>query len=250
MSNMWTEIKAKALGFPEFPVEACPTLEGNAIAWLPGMKTSGLADWYFVVWHTGDLRRYREDGGDPDKLVMHHLTYDVGAIDPLWGRESFHKRAERMKEFGVKYVVAPDFSSWADYPVAVQLHNYYKSMVVACDLVKAGFSVIPLVCWSAPQIAALSISAWPKDMPCAVVDGAHLKTVDNDFNSSVFWGGAESYKSLNVKKTFVWANSQNVAARWQWLTGSECVYVPTRTRSLNQLSKFKRSKNVQHANTQ
>lgn len=243
MRDLWSKVTPEALGFPRFPVEGCLPLTGKAVAWLPGMKASGTADWYFITMHTGDIKRYAAAGGDMQRAVIHHLTYDSGVINPLWGSHSFKKRVERMKSLGIKNVVAPDFSSWADFPVAVQLHNYYRSLVVACDFVLAGFKVLPLVCWSAPQIAHISIKAWPTNASTICVDATHLNTVTSSFNQELFWHGARELKqSLEYGSLYLWANSENVVRRWQREIGS-AGWIPSRAFMLNKLCKLKKEKN-------
>lgn len=78
----------------------------------------------------------------------------------MWGKKTFFERVERMKKAGIKKLISPDFSSWADMPRVVQLHNYYKSCVVTHDLIKAGFEVIPNVCFSDPKILEISCGLW------------------------------------------------------------------------------------------
>lgn len=60
----------------------------------------------------------------------------------------------RMKKFrerfkGVKYIVAPDYSLFGDFPNALQIFNVYRSRLVACWLIaNTGAIIIPNVRWT------------------------------------------------------------------------------------------------------
>jgi hypothetical protein len=224
----WDKINPSDLGFPQFP-ESSFELEGTACAYMPGMRVDKF-DWYFVQMHSGNIRNYQKSGGNMSKALIHHLGYDQGLIDPLWGSESFKARVEKMKSLGVENVVAADFSSWADFPIVVQLNNYYKSMVVARDFVTAGFNVLPLVCWSAPQIANISIKAWPKEAPTIVIDACHIHTVAGSFNENLFWHGARMVgEMISPKKVYLWANSEAVAQKFARESNLPTIFVPSRS---------------------
>lgn len=242
MANPFETLKAQDLGFPEFPIAAVPRIRGSVTPWIPGMKATGTSDYYFVLMNS-DIGAHLKAGGDPSRVLAHYLTYDAGVIAPLWGKDSFLERVGRMKAMGLKYLVAPDFSSWANMPVIAQLHNYYKSMVVSCDLVQAGFEVIPNICWSAPQIAHLSIGMWPPSPPTAVVDGAHVHTVYTGFNEELFWHGATMFmRAIKPALTLLWARSETVPTLWRKKVGRQAMqWVPTRNNALDALSKIKRS---------
>jgi hypothetical protein len=128
-------------------------------SWIPGMRTD-IAGSYLVLHHTGDMRRYLEAGGDPAKAWIHFLTYDSGVIDPMWNKDRFLERCEKLKKMGYRRIVGVDFSSWANMPIAVQLMNYYKSAVVNRDLVKNGFRVLPNVCFGHPMMHLVGVTMW------------------------------------------------------------------------------------------
>lgn len=59
------------------------------------------------------------------------------------------KFRERFK--GVKYIIAPDYSLFGDFPNALQIFNVYKSRVCMCWLAaNTGAKVIPNVRWTFP----------------------------------------------------------------------------------------------------
>lgn len=56
---------------------------------------------------------------------------------------------ERFKD--VKYIIAPDYSLFGDFPNAMQIYNVYKSRVCLCWLkANTSASIIPNVRWSLP----------------------------------------------------------------------------------------------------
>lgn len=236
---MWTE--AKALGFPS--LGGCGGLRlGRTVAWLPGMRANGIADWYAITWHTGDLKRYVAAGGDMSRVIVHFLTYDEGVIAPLWGKKSFHERVKKMREFGVRAVVAPDFSSWADFPVVVQLHNYYRSAVVSADLARAGFAVVPNVCWSSPATYSVSIGMWSDAQPGTIVIDANHST-DKEIDRRLFWAGARVFVDAWTKRqddVVIWSSTRAMANKWNVSCGP-CSWVPSRSAMLAGLVKRRKS---------
>ena len=236
-----TQATAKELGFPG--LDRCGGVElcGNVVAWIPGMKVSGTADYYFIVWHTGDIRRYQEAGGDMSRAVIHFLTHDAGVINPLWGKNSFHRRITQMRKLGIVNVVAPDFSSWSDFPVAVQLYNYYRSAVVASDLATAGFGVVPNVCWSVPSLHNVSIGMWEGCRHGAVlVDANHSS--ERRIDRSLFWSGADELARRWTNRrdhVFIWSSSQRASAMWSRRFGQN-TWIPARCRMLSEMSKGRR----------
>lgn len=49
---------------------------------------------------------------------------------------------------GFKYVLAPDFSTYADAPLAVQINSHYKKHWCAAFWQQNGVNVIPVISWS------------------------------------------------------------------------------------------------------
>jgi len=237
VSNLRLNFEAKELGIPSY--SSGLDLTGKMCAWLPGMKTDQY-DWHFITWHTGDINRYKLAGGDPERMIIHHLTYDSGIIDPLWGTETFKKRCDRMREFGVKYIVAPDFSAWADMPLVLQLYNTYKSAVVAVDLIKAGFEVVAHTYWSAPQIHGVQLST-VSAAKMVLVDACHIKTGLSDFNAQMFWAGAkEMISRLPDVRVLLWCAADVTMQEWKARIGENVQWVPSRTRMLRELTKPRR----------
>ena len=206
----------------------------KVIPWIPGMRTN-IADAYLMTWHSGDLRRYYEAGGKKEKLIVHFLSYDTGVIAPLWG-DSFHKRVDRMKEFKCKTIVSPDFSSWADMPLPLQIFNYYKSNVVTRDLLKAGFEVIPNLCWSHPKLIEFSVSQWGAHTD-ALIDVNHDWFTGDSVWADVFLKGLRYYHDLHpTTRLAVYCNTPDALAAVKRIHPS-AFWVATRAKALMQLQR-------------
>lgn len=231
------QVNASSFGLPAMP-STCERLDGQPIAWIPGMKADA-HDWRLLLWHSGDIRRYRSAGGDMSKAIVHWLSRDDGTIEPLWGKTSFARRVEQMEEAGVKRVVAPDFSSWADMPIAAQAHNYYRSAVVSHDLAHSGFEVVANVCWSAPQLHQLSIGMWA-GVSFALIDANHFSPHRRNYNHDLFWSGAAAFKERNPG-AFCWIYSsyRQTADYWRERVGP-CAWRPSRVAVLNQMRTHRR----------
>lgn len=173
MPVVWDQVLAEDLGIPSFPREGCADLRGKPLVWLNGVDVS-VADWYLVEWSPYHIRRYQEAGGDMTKLVVHFFSYD-GAFEALYGADSFHKRVTKMNELGVKRVIAPEFSTSFDMPMAHRIFAIYRGAVVARDLVRAGFEVIPFP-WpgGSRNMWSTSQSVFPADSPLVALDAGHL----------------------------------------------------------------------------
>lgn len=230
-------LTANSLGFPAIPC-LNDVQHGQPSAWIPGVRVNAV-DWHLLLWHSGDLRRYRDAGGDMSKAVVHWLSSDDGTIDPLWGRTSFRKRVRQMREAGVVKVIAPDFSSWADMPIAAQAYNYYRSAVVSHDLARAGFEVVPNVCWSAPQLRDVSIGMWGQGISFALIDANHFSPWKHNLDNELFWEGAVDFVRYNPD-VFVWvyAGHEQTAIEWRQRFG-QCLWCPSRVAVLQEMRRRK-----------
>lgn len=238
MSEVWPDIPTR-LAVPSVPRSGLFDSDGDATAWIPGMLGDTGKKWNLVLMHGGDLNRYKQKGGDAKRLIIHHLTYDAGVINPLWGKQSFIRRVEKIKQFGCDVVVAADFSSWADMPLPVQIHNTYRTAVVAKDFVLAGFKVIPVMYWSHPRLADFQILSYGEELPLVIVDMMHVGTKGASVNTELFWFGAERFCKLQSKaKVWLWSHSKRYVKQWNARIGRG-LWVQSRVKMLNCLKKLK-----------
>lgn len=54
-----------------------------------------------------------------------------------------------LKKF--KYVMTPDFSTYTDFPKAIQIYNHYRKHWVGAYMQMNGIKVIPTISWSTPD---------------------------------------------------------------------------------------------------
>jgi hypothetical protein len=233
--GLWAKLRPFEFGLPEIDPAWCFAPEGRVGAWLPGMSVD-CNDWNAIIYDISDFRNYAKQGGDWSKVIVHWMTYDTGKLDPLWGN-LFMDRVEKMRSLGVKYCVAPDFSAWGDFPIAVQVFNHYKSLVVARDLTFAGFKVIPNVAVGAMQLWPLMVMSWPKAAPAIMLDMTHGS---GGYDRSAF-GHADLIAESGSERVLIWANDRPVADGWKRvLKGKRVDWVPSRVRALRDLVKHKR----------
>lgn len=59
-------------------------------------------------------------------------------------------------------VLTPDFSLYADMPLAQQMHNVYRSRLIGAYCQRHGMSVIPTLQWSTPESYSFAFEGLPK----------------------------------------------------------------------------------------
>lgn len=76
-----------------------------------------------------------------------HFFLDDYQFNRLW--TSIDRYVPMLSEF--RYVMSPDFSTYTDFPKAIQIYNHYRKHWVGAYLQEAGVSVIPTISWSTPE---------------------------------------------------------------------------------------------------
>lgn len=76
-----------------------------------------------------------------------HFFIDDYQFNRLW--TNVDKYTNMLSQF--KYVMAPDFSTYTDFPKAIQIYNHYRKHWVGAYLQEYGVDVIPTVSWSTPD---------------------------------------------------------------------------------------------------
>ena len=215
MSDLWREVEAIEFGIPVIKTDCSKFFGKKMIAWIPGMRADlPDVDFYLICWHTGDLNRYLQAGGDSKKIIVHFLMFDEGAIDPLWGTDTFLKRVEKMESFGIENVISPDFSSWSDMAIATQINNIYKSAVVTHDLQQCGFNIIPNITFGVKKLQNIHFTVWDNSTKFALIDACHLNTVDNKENSRMFYEGLScACEKFKFENFIVWISAKTDAAK-------------------------------------
>lgn len=73
-----------------------------------------------------------------------HFFLDDYQFNRVWTNPN--RYIEMMRKF--KYVLAPDFSLYTDFPIALQIYNHYRKHWLAAYWQLNGIRVIPTICWS------------------------------------------------------------------------------------------------------
>jgi hypothetical protein len=172
------------------------------------------------------------------KVVLHFFQWDE-QFASLWAKTSFDNFVEKLRGYGVKYVVAPEFSNFLDMPAVMQLHNHYKSAVLAKDFQDAGFTVLPFGCWGCELLWPVSMLWWSGPGTC-IVDANHEFVPKGDFYSEVFWRGAKEFSQLHSKSPMVLlTRREKVVEKWKLVVGP-AQWLPTRCRMIDELGKARR----------
>lgn len=73
-----------------------------------------------------------------------HFFIDDYQFNRLWA--NIDRYTEMLSQF--KYVMTPDFSTYTDFPKAIQIYNHYRKHWVGAYLQEFGVNVIPTISWS------------------------------------------------------------------------------------------------------
>lgn len=76
-----------------------------------------------------------------------HFFVDDYQFNRLW--TNVDRYVEMLRQF--RYVMSPDFSTYTDFPKAIQIYNHYRKHWVGAYLQEAGVAVIPIISWSTPD---------------------------------------------------------------------------------------------------
>lgn len=76
-----------------------------------------------------------------------HFFIDDYQFNRLW--TNIDNYVNMLLQF--KYVMSPDFSTYTDFPKAIQIYNHYRKHWVGAYLQEMGIEVIPTISWSTPD---------------------------------------------------------------------------------------------------
>ena len=76
-----------------------------------------------------------------------HFFVDDYQFNRLW--TDIDRYIPMLSQF--RYVMSPDFSTYTDFPKAIQIYNHYRKHWVGAYLQEAGIQVIPTISWSTPD---------------------------------------------------------------------------------------------------
>lgn len=100
---------------------------------------------------------------NPEKKAVHFFIDDY-QFDALW--RNVDRYVDKLRQF--QYVLTPDFSTYTDFPKAIQIYNHYRKHWVGAYLQEYGCRVIPTISWSTPESYAWCFDGEPKGGTLAV----------------------------------------------------------------------------------
>lgn len=89
---------------------------------------------------------YAKTCKEPEKKGVHFFLDDY-QFNRLW--TDVDRYIPMLQKF--RYVMSPDFSTYTDFPKAIQIYNHYRKHWVGAYLQEAGIQVIPTISWSTPD---------------------------------------------------------------------------------------------------
>lgn len=76
-----------------------------------------------------------------------HFFLDDYQFDSLW--RNVDRYTDKLSRF--RYVLTPDFSTYTDFPKAIQIYNHFRKHWIGAYLQEYGCRVIPTISWSTPD---------------------------------------------------------------------------------------------------
>lgn len=76
-----------------------------------------------------------------------HFFLDDYQFNRLWN--DIDRYVDMLSQF--KHIMSPDFSTYTDFPKAIQIYNHYRKHWVGAYLQEYGIDVIPTISWSTPD---------------------------------------------------------------------------------------------------
>lgn len=122
----------------------------------------------------------------PQKGGMLHFFEDDAKFERLWNAPN--RYLGFLRRF--KYVVEPDFSLLINMPLAVQIYNLYKNLLLAFWLQCNGINVVPQACWSDGRSYDWCFSGLPNSGTIVISTTGALK---NGISKKFFWHGLHAF---------------------------------------------------------
>ena len=133
-----------------------------------------------------------------DKCI--HFFVDDYQFNRLW--TSIDRYVPMLSQF--RYVMSPDFSTYTDFPKAIQIYNHYRKHWVGAYLQQAGISVIPTISWSTPDSFEWCFDGEPIGSTVAISSVGCMNSKDR--KALFLTGYAEMVKRLRPEKIIFYGN--------------------------------------------
>lgn len=156
---------------------------------------------------------------DPENYIA-HFYYDDFKFMSAWRDPD--KYIEKLRKF--KAVVSPDFSSYTDFPIVLQILGAYRRNWCGAYWQTKGIDVIPDVQWGNEETFKWCFDGIPKDATVAISSlGVKGNKEFNGVEDTLFKKGFEEMMSRLHPKTILWYGDQ--------IDGCECdaeiIHIPS-----------------------
>lgn len=143
----------------------------------------------------------KQYGTKKDATTGVHFFIDDVQFERVWNTPD--KYLKYLSRYDC--VLAPDFSTYTDFPLAVTLYNHYRKHWLAAYWQDWGIKVIPVVRWQFPDSYEWCFDGEPKNSIVAV---SNIGCVKNECFKKMFDDGyKEMLKRLNPSKILFYGAS-------------------------------------------
>lgn len=153
---------------------------------IPDISPTDFTGCEFIGFNYAKTEKNRQEKGV-------HFFLDDYQFERVWNRpETYLKLLQQFK-----YVMSPDFSTYTDFPMAIQLYNHYKKHWIASFWQENGINVIPTISWSNEESFEWCFDGEPTNSVVAV---SSVGTQANKDSKKIFINGyTEMTKRLRPK---------------------------------------------------
>lgn len=107
---------------------------------IPEIKPTRYEECDLIPFNYAKSEKNREDKGV-------HFFIDDYQFNRLW--TNIDQYIKMLQQF--KCVFSPDFSTYTDFPKAIQIYNHYRKHWIGAYMQDHGIKVIPTISWSTPD---------------------------------------------------------------------------------------------------
>lgn len=126
---------------------------------------------------------YAKTCKEPEKKGVHFFLDDY-QFNRLW--TDIDRYIPMLQRF--RYVMSPDFSTYTDFPKAIQIYNHYRKHWVGAYLQETGIQVIPTISWSTPDSFEWCFDGEPEGATVAV---SSVGVMNSEEKKALFLAGYE-----------------------------------------------------------
>lgn len=142
---------------------------------------------------------YVKTTAEPEGKAVHFFLDDY-QFERVWNMPEVC--AERLSAFSL--LCSPDFSTYTDFPLAVQIYNHYRKHWCAAYWQSLGFKVIPTISWAGKESYEWCFEGEPKN---SIVIVSSVGTQNNKEATKLFLEGYNQMMAeLTPKQVLIYGN--------------------------------------------